>query len=272
MGITIGTNNVTLDLNGFTASGGITINTSNVIVENGIVSTITNNGSSVRIEKVLATGTPNGFLINGSNISLLDCQAVNNNTTSTYGFNLNCSNVSLIGCQAVNVEYGFYTNTNCNYVSLIGCQTNATTNGFLIYGGNAICLEKCITHDGTVGFLISYQTSNIVFKECGAFNNGSVGFGIEATTNELVIEKCIAVNSSSGFFTNASVSGVIRECTASCNNYGFSEVFATGNSGAQYVANFSNAATPYTPTSGAPFNPVSLSSSSPLYYWNNAKP
>ncbi len=160
--ITISANNVTLDLDGNTVSGGATgimVTGDDVTIKNGTVTGMSATGialsenKNAKIEQVDVISSPTGFLLSGGGSHILtNCRALKNTQA---GFSLVASSTNnLFNCQALNQQgardvYGFIANTG-RYNLFQSCQTidarsttTHTANG--IYLGDAELYDKIIT-------------------------------------------------------------------------------------------------------------------------------
>lgn len=139
--ITISSDNVVLDLNGFTlnitGATGLTISGNEVTVMNGTIQNATQNGIS----------------ISGSRCTLANIDVVSSPT----GFYLaNTNDNTLTNCRALNcTQNGFYltgsqrnTFSNCSVLNIGGATASSTTvNGFLSSGGKANVFTSCTVNN-----------------------------------------------------------------------------------------------------------------------------
>ncbi len=161
--ITISTSNVTLDLNGFSVTGSITINANNVVVKNGMASSINNRGSYVLIIDCYATQIST---YSGSYVSLINCEASNNGTSDC--FDLSGSYIYLEQCIAKNGINGFDFRGATTNIVFKGCvtQNNTTAFNLELVALNNIVLEKCIANNDTNGFVNNNAANTGIVREC----------------------------------------------------------------------------------------------------------
>ena len=184
-GITIAASGVTLDLNEQTISGtgadnGIVINEglSNVIVKNGAIDGMPNNGillqgSTCTIDSCNLVNNTNGIEIQGgTNNTIKNCQALNN---STSGFSLiNSAFNNVVQCKACGTggstnAYGFISTTGHNNIfdhcQAFDTQITATSPGSSI-AGFALIGEN------------NSNLTNSIINNTVAMDNYSIPYGI----------------------------------------------------------------------------------------------
>ena len=214
-GITIQTNDVTLDLNGFvmTGPGGTTYNAiavvgqvaqNNVVIRNG---TLRNWASGVwaplgycELDHVRVYGcSGNGFQL-GNNCTVNDCSAVNNGVGVPFTGGLLCGNFCVIrDCLASSNFNGIIGGSDC---LITGCQTDANTMDG-IYLTNNFNVSRCTSDgNGDIGFWL-FNFGQI--SECTA-NANTNSYGIE-TQSDCLIKDCVASANSGGIscFNNCQI-------------------------------------------------------------------
>jgi hypothetical protein len=204
-GITIQTNDVTLDLNGFvmTGNGGTTYDAiavvgqvaqNNVVIRNG---TLRNWASGVwapfgycELDDVRVYGcTGNGFQL-GNNCTVKNCSAVNNGGTAVF------SGTAGLVCG--------------NFCVIKDCIISS--NIFGIFGGSDCLVSGCLS-DGNFWDGIDLN-NNFNVSRCTSDNNGGGGFGLSGNGK---IDECTAnANFNVGISVNSGC--LIKGCFASGNN------------------------------------------------------
>ena len=240
-GISVMTNDVTIDLNGFSVTGsgvssgaGIFLSggVANVTIRHGTIRNWGNYGingvgnSKVRAEdlQVLNNGSTgirvdvNGAVVNCiaeanagvgiqgvDNCVIKDSQSISN--TGGAGILVGSSSV-VTGCVASgNSSDGFNTASGC---TLIGCTAATNTLGGFNVGGQVI-LKNC-TAKSNVGIGIRTGRDATV-TSCTASTNQSHGMMVDTNTN--VLGCSASDNTSNGIV--ASTSSTIKDCTATVN-------------------------------------------------------
>jgi len=221
---------------------------------------------------------------NGKHIEILNCQHIMQYQDTTGCLLSDCTNSVIRKC-----SYQMYqvpgssnitgltgiSNSGCTKLHIQQCISENNTNtassgiGFYLTACTDTTLSECKTignsNDGGFVFLTTGTAINL--DRCVATNN-NIGFQIESIDN-ITLERCLAEgNAGDGFYLNNS-SGLVQECVAQGNVItGFND--GTGVASAiAYAANIArNNGTDYS-SAGAPFNPVSYTSSP--NYWKNVE-
>jgi parallel beta-helix repeat protein len=235
-GIDIATNNVTLDLNGFTLHGagaGEGINVvnpaKNVAIRNGVVDSWSGvgvnalNAYNSQFERLCSSSNLDGLYV-GSNSVVLVCTASQIRNIGIYAVNNN----TFKDCVASASSSGFYLGNNN---TLIGCTASGNGDGFS--AGNNSTFKDCNASGNGAGF---YVANNSVIKDCNA--SGSATYGIYVGNNSAVKDCIASGNSTYGIYVpnyNCQITGdtcsgnssygiyilgnynVVKDCNASGN-------------------------------------------------------
>lgn len=195
-GIQVETNNVTIDLNGFSLTGvagafhAITapsVTTSNLIVRNGIIngwssgSAISSSGKNSRLENLVVVGNSSGLVCNGSSV-VRHCSFVGN---SQYGLVLN-------GSGSVAEENVFTGNNAANSAGVASIS---------VQNSNCRVENNHITSSGPAGsgiLIVGSVTNNLIIRN-SVFGGGANNFIITGGN----ITGPLITNTVSGFITNA---------------------------------------------------------------------
>jgi len=192
--IIINASNVTLDLKGYTISGGnngITINGSNVVIQNGGITATTAAGISITAGNgsivlqnitILDVGTV-GVAVQTATDIVMETVSV---TIAPLGFTIDSStNISLRNCIATTVDSLGFGITGCTNVSVASTQAGAIDGGavlgtgFNIVNSNQVSLNLCkvwnmSTTIGARGF-VSESSSGVTHTQCYAGRYNSSG-------------------------------------------------------------------------------------------------
>ena len=213
-GISITTNNVTLDLNGFT------ISRSSGSGGNGVYVSAAGNQTTIH------NGSVSGFSF-GTNAelgsyggSLLHLKA---SQCSTYGIYAGSRGTRLVDCSAIqNTGIGIMAGIGS---SLSGCIASANQGAYGIYAEEGSTLSGCVSsfNQGTYGI---YADLGSALTDCNASHNtgtGSESYGIYALNSSVI--GCTAFRNSNtnslgtcwqgvGIYINE---GLVKDCVASYN-------------------------------------------------------
>jgi hypothetical protein len=275
--ITISADNVTLDLNGFSASdiqlSGIR---TTIIIKNGIIGLISlANGSDLHI---LSCQLNNGLSLTTCNRIEVKDTTVSNVQTNNPPFRFSfCQQISLNNCIAIGNNFanqrGFEFSTTCTNISFSGCTAQNLETGFSLTNATNVNLKQCLSQNCTTGFLLTAtgfsltNATGVELKQCVAQDCVTEFILTNATRADL--EKCAANNCVIGFSNplGSTATGMVQECIANDNTTGFSD--NSGCATVTYVANSSRAGTAYDPSGGAtaPFYDVSYTDFPT--YWRN---
>ena len=216
-GITIASNNVTLDLSGrtimiaTTTGNGITVNAdvANVVIQNGFV-----------------TCTADGATGSGINAAAMGIQKVTVSSVAIDGFGT-----------GINAAFGDSLIENCKV-------SNSANNGIVMNQASCSKIVNCqavdngITSTATAAYLIN-DSSNIFVEESFACGNGGAGFQVQSSSfaTSACVSECTAKDNNIGFYvTGTSVDVVVQKSTAVQNSFvGFSDNAAGGSR--LYLAN-----------------------------------
>lgn len=222
-GITIATSNVLLDLRGFTLTG--VPGSSNGVylagpyaatVENGTLSAWTSagvdadNGQGSQFQQLTLAGNGSDGLDPGGVGEVRDCIATGNGGDGFGGF---CSNTRFEGCTGTgNDGQGFSTFEGS---SVLNCAASLNgLDGFTLYVHCTV--QGCVAHDnGFDGIDMPYGTGGGVVAGCVCNNNGSSGI---ITADGFIIKGCTVFGNNQGGIGTGSGS-VIASCSA-VNNQG----------------------------------------------------
>jgi len=281
------TNDVTLDLNGFTMNGigysgcvGISVapGYQNVVIRNGTLLNwyvgVQDQNASCSLENVgVYESSNNGFLL-GNNCHLKNCDAVSNSNTGISVGNF----CTVTDCRASgNLYDGIAGGSDC---VISGCQANNNNNLAFpstagIFLEDRFTVSKCTANSNFIsGFFLGshgqiiqcvadtnangiWVQTGCTVKDCVA--NGNY-IGIEASGNDNVLEDNHAsFNGDDGILTgNASTEDSIEHNHTTGNgNYGIYSYVPGANVVVRNTSN-NNAVGNYYPTNGNTFAPVQL--------------
>ncbi|MGP8199327.1 MAG: right-handed parallel beta-helix repeat-containing protein [Limisphaerales bacterium] len=221
-GIKITTNNVTLDLNGFSVEGG-GVNLSgiyipnaqqdNITVRNGTISGwgnwgLFNNGLSTNLvfERLDIDDNQWGILLKGSGV-VRDCNIENN-----VGYGVDCYIYGMIsGCM---VENNGGDGILCGAGTVTGCVAIAN-NGYGI-SMNSGTVSGCTVQNNDQGIDVGTNSTVIACTTSGNLDGSGILIGANCT-----VKDCTASdNYDSGIYANDN--STIKDCTASGNGVGIS--------------------------------------------------
>ena len=216
-GIEITSDNVTVDLNGFTITGPGTTNTGidfgsqkNIVLRNGTIRswfTAVNGlaaSARARVEKIRALSNAGSGIIVGANCSVLDCLADANPTTGI----ATQANGIVQNCQIIGSSNGISTSSN-GLIS--GCHVASGGQGMSVGAGSIVTGCEIVSNTAT-GIITN---GNCLVKECTIANNAAKGIdtvtagGSSAGT---VIQNCIFAGNV-GVAIDLSGSCIVRDCT-----------------------------------------------------------
>jgi parallel beta helix pectate lyase-like protein len=250
VGISINSDNVTLDLNGFSVDGNSTsyrgINVAllhqNVVVRNGVVRNWANNGvdlslaSNATAEDLLVSSNANFGISCGENSLIKNCRAFGNGSAAAgpgTGAGIGTSSgTSIIDCQAERNNgsgtFGITTGAACSVINCTAFQNNGFGGGG-INAGQGCTIVNCSAelNGGTnsVGIIVGDRSSAL---HCTATLNGNSvsgsGVGI-AAVNDCTISECTAGNNYSDGIQAAG--GCLISMNSACANGG-SGIHTTG--------------------------------------------
>jgi parallel beta-helix repeat protein len=209
-GISIQSDNVTVDLNGFAVNGNVSSSLAGIIVpgshaniaiRNGTVANWGGNGvdlsnaNNAQIHHIRASNNSAG-IITGYDSTVTNCTAYNNQLTGiriNHGTVANCSAFSNNG-DGISTDYSTVTN----------CTSNNNHQNGITAAGSAI--TNCAASGNGDGFTVITST----VTNCDASLNN--GYGI--STDESTITNCTAKDNANGISGSVST---IANCTASNN-------------------------------------------------------
>jgi hypothetical protein len=222
-GITIATSNVVLDLRGFTLTG-VPGSSNGVYLAGNYAATVENgtltawalagvdadNGQGCRFSQLNLAANGSDGLDPGRVSQVLDCLATGNTGDGFGGF---CSNSKFERCTGTeNDGQGFSTFEGCSVV-----ECSASLNGLDGFTCFVHCtVQGCVAHDnGFDGIDMPYSGGGGVVASCVCNNNGSAGI---LTADGFAIKDCAAGgNGQSGISTG---SGSVIESSSAGNNQG----------------------------------------------------
>lgn len=217
--ICIDANDVVLDLNGHTITGGgsgsstiligstpsSTINT--VTIKNGFIDSSngnavgTNSGntfSGITIEDITIHNSPTGVLLQGS--TSMNNSIIRNVLTDVCvnGFKFsNAKNCLVENCNANGI---FLTTPASGFSEVSACNNITFRNCTCSFFGNS----------GTDGGFNFSTSTNLVFDSCNAFNNGNDGFKF----NQSTLTNCVADGNFSSGFNSLNPDNILMNCKA----------------------------------------------------------
>jgi parallel beta-helix repeat protein len=246
-GIDIATNNVALDLNGFTLQGvagslnGINIlnSSKNLSIHNGALDSWGQNGVNAnnaynsQFDSLCVSSNVDG-LFTGPNCLVRICTAdQNQNTGIAVGNNCNVkdcatsangsagiglgNSCTVIGCNASGNSngYGISAGFNVNNCNVINC--NASGNSAGIQVGSSSGVQAC-TASGNGSYGIAVANSSAI-RDCVASSNITYGIYVTGNSCQVVGSTCTG-NSVNGIYIVGNQTAV-KDCTAiGNNNYG----------------------------------------------------
>lgn len=299
--IIITSSEVTLDLNGFTLRGKITIgeNFLKITIRNGKIAPVSGNGIEFNtgtgitlIENLTLTGdisfvsgssTQNSVIkncvfnyasINGVDASTIydlkisDCYFATAESTPIKfsGIKLkNALNLSINNC----LNLSLCNLDTCKMVTITNCSTSSF--GFNFSDCEHVTTKNCkaLGNNATGNGFYANAVDDIIFASCTAQYH-DIGFDLVASVTG-TLEKCIAERNNIGFLNeDSSNTGLIKECMAVNNaTYGFDDMTTTSH--ITYAANIARGnGINYNPSLGEPFQPTPLSGMPT--YWENVVP
>jgi len=255
--VTIATNGVTLDLNGYTISStenpattgyGILLNAglSDITIANGhIRGGVTNNGSGV----YGGSGFGSGIYDSGSALVNVRVKDVSVSGCLNYGIYLNIADLTVVeGCTVRTVgSYGIYASTikassaiDCGNSAIVGdevsdCQGQSTGSSYGVYATTALnCYGNSSTGDGVYAFTAlncyghsssSYGVYVATAQNC--YGDSSSGTGVYAYT----AQNCYGYSSGNGTGLYASyvATGCFGYSSGGTGLYTYNAAFCTGS-------------------------------------------
>ena len=219
-GITISTNDVTLDLNGFALLGlgsGTGVEdfgaVSNISVANGSVQNwsvgVGFSAEGVQLSRLRVSHCGGGGINVGSGSVVSDCLTQANGSSGFSGGD----HITFTDCTSVgNAESGFDINLSCLFISCI-----AQKNGqYGFFPDNNCVFRDCIADGNAEDGIFATPYANCLFQNCSASANGAetIRNGISAGP-ACVVRGCTA--SGNGGTGIDAVNGVVENCTATGN-------------------------------------------------------
>jgi parallel beta-helix repeat protein len=235
-GINITTDNVSLDLNGKTISGGAPAisfsNRQNIFIGNGTVRDVVGNGIqiggasvTVVLEQISLFNCINGMNIAGvSNLFINNCGAF---LSRGAGFIIStCRNGSIKNCVANSngqASGGIAISNSANLI-ISNCMANANTSQGFLQQRSRNCTYKNCTANSNInnGFAllndsaVAASNSNNVLKNCTAEQNGNNGFVIRGNENN--VQNCAAQSNSLNGFWLSGIGHTVSDSLAQGNN------------------------------------------------------
>lgn len=218
--ITINSNDVIIDINdneiigvGTANTNGIIVNgRANIIIRNGTIRNMTNNGITISTNANTGQRSRNVLIQNVTFFNNRNGLSISNTTDAILLTN------EAYFCTAI----GFILNQNTNVI-IDSCISNNNTTGFSTTGNTSLEFRKCTANSNTVtGFLNNFIIESW-FSGCTAHEN-QTGF-IIAPNNGISVDVNFMKNFAHGNTTNGfQISGndiSLEECKANSNNNGF---------------------------------------------------
>jgi Right handed beta helix region len=213
--ISIASDNVTLDLNGFTLEGNslgysaiyLIAAHQNVIVRNGIVRNWANSGvnlsqvSNVTAEDLLVSSNASYGILAGENALVKNCRVFGNGSAGSAAGIATGAGASIVDCEAEGnngaSDFGISSGSSCSIINCTANQNNGSSGGGIDTGVSCMvvnCSAGLNNGTGSVGITLGNDSSAI---HCNASDNsGSGGIGISAGSR-CTISDCKAGNNSS---------------------------------------------------------------------------
>jgi parallel beta-helix repeat protein len=228
-GIDIATNDVTVDLNGFTLQGvagslnGIKVvnPATNMVVCNGALDSWGHSGvnagnvysgqfARLRIVGCNTAGAiGSGGLSAGNNCIVTGCTVSGNNRSGIDAVN-NCTLIDCIASANNTINgYGIIVMSNC---IVRDCTAGGQFVGISVNGNNNLILGCGLSGDQ---YGISASANNCTFKDCVVSGNSS--FGISASGNNYMVTDCTVSGNNAGITLAIANNCTIASCTACAN-------------------------------------------------------
>jgi hypothetical protein len=232
--IIIEASNVYLNLNGFTVSGEIAGNGSDITIENGSVSAVGGQQAmsmgfvtNLLLSNLVISSTGNNSvgadLHHATNLVMKDCFISGNGAAGGTGLLV----TEITGGRFENVTAydigtgggsngGFSFSSIAAVLELINCKAINAGSGFNILSGTGIAvLRNCVASGGNRGFFTGMNFT--FFEDCVASDN-SGGFEVQGV-NSVILKDCIAqYNSTASGFAYRGATGVVTEGSISKEN------------------------------------------------------
>ena len=209
-GIDITTNDVTVDLNGFTLQG-VAGSLNGIKVVNPATNMVVCNGA-LDFWGRSGMNASNGYYGQFARLRIVGC-----NTAGAIGSGglYAGNNCVVTGCTVSgNNKFGIYAANNCTLIDCIASANN------IINGFGIIVVSNCIVRDCTAGgqFVgISVNGNNNLILGCGLSGDQ---YGISASANNCTFKDCVVSgNSYIGISANGN-NYMVTDCTVSGNNAG----------------------------------------------------
>lgn len=227
-GITVATNDATIDLNGYSIRGALGTGSGiyqgfglkNLTVRNGGVSGfvtsgnygIQANGSHNRIEGIRARGNSSGIMA-GSQSEVVRCTAWSNTESSTQGFGIRTGTGSrIVDCVAIantaqGLCFGIYGDDGSTISGCVSFENRSVTaNAYGLYGGEGSTIEDCASagnQTAASGVYGIYALGGAVVQNSAAYNNSFGGSGTQTGVairvgSASVLLQCAAVKNGNG--------------------------------------------------------------------------
>jgi hypothetical protein len=239
-GITINTSNVIIDFNDTILEGqggatGIFINSGvqNIIIRNGTVRAMTSSGISINngfnqlngpimLQNMVLTNNATGANIsNAFNVIARNVQAY---FSTTNGITINqATNCLFYSCVSNNNAINGFNILNSNSLIFSSCIADAnTSNGFNITGLAGSQFLECTANRNQNGF---FQTNGTVLSQNNSFENcfaaQNNNFGFSLVANQTNLKNCTSLVNNIGFLINGSNNTFATILTKNNNNIGF---------------------------------------------------